>query len=205
MEKFLISTGGLGNVRLDDLGYKLITDPTIDLDLLSYFTPEQISGSQTWLQSALDAGSLTAKNESGMSITRADAALNALNWWQLAKDDTTSSITGTLLWQQKLKMTTPVLPIGKYRIGWQMDYTADDKDSNKGFVFKVEIDDTTIINDSDGMGSWENREKWIPISGFDYVDFASAAAHTIDIDYAVLDTGRTAYIRRARLEIWRVL
>lgn len=99
---------------------------------------------------------------------------------------------------EKLKLTTPSLPAGDYLIGWSMELANSNKD--KCTMARVHLDDTTVLGEQCKPKTQSNNE-YVGWSGFKVVTL-TAAVHTIDIDYkAVSDT---AYIRRARLEIWRV-
>jgi hypothetical protein len=65
----------------------------------------------------------------------------------------------------------------------------------------VQIDDTTTIMEinvemSDTSTMQSNN-------GY-YIAQLTAATHTIDIDYCGESSGTTNYIRRARIEMWRV-
>lgn len=119
---------------------------------------------------------------------------------QHASSDSESSTTSAT-YQQKLRLTTPSLLAGTYRIGW---YAEVMQSSTTDDVFcRVQIDDAT-----DAMEiniEIKDNTNYVPISGFYYATFGSAAVHDIDMDYrAESSPTTTSYIRRARLEIERV-
>jgi hypothetical protein len=101
--------------------------------------------------------------------------------------------------QNKLTMTTPSLPAGKYRIGWYAEMLG--ANTGVSWEMRVQLDDTTNLC----LPLKEPRDStdWFPVSGMAYQTL-SAATHTIDIDFRSEDAGVTTSIRRARLEIWRV-
>ena len=109
-----------------------------------------------------------------------------------ASEGESSTTAGT--YQQKLRLTTPSLPSGEYRISWsfEMDGQGDNADA------QVELNDTTQI----GFNFYDSSiNGYIQVSGF-YYDTLSGV-NTIDIDYRDLQAA-ACLIRRARLEIWRV-
>jgi hypothetical protein len=110
------------------------------------------------------------------------------------------SSTTSALWQQKLRLTTPSLPAGDYRIGWSFEYST--MDQNAKYKFRVRLDDTTDFMDILVATTKDYSEGcWFHDGGMK-VSTLTAGIHFVDIDYASI--GQTTYIRRARLEIWRV-
>lgn len=102
---------------------------------------------------------------------------------------------------QKLRMTTPSLPIGKYRIGvsyaWRKNSTFSD------FLGRVQVNDTTTLIEH----AQEPKEKDVSqkaiACGFAYYEVTSAEILNIDLDFAT-ESSQQADISYARLEIWRV-
>jgi hypothetical protein len=120
--------------------------------------------------------------------------------FQETSNDGESSTTSST-WQQKLRLTTGSVPAGKYRIGWYLEGSGDD--ANIRFEYRVQIDDTTTIMEwHPGFPKKYSSGEW-QVNGGHYYATLSAASHDIDLDYRNND-GNTTYIRRARLEIWRV-
>jgi len=104
--------------------------------------------------------------------------------------------------QQKLRLTTPSLPAGTYRIGWYCELSAGA--ANDPAKFQVQLDDTTTLGGKTTKWSMTySQGLWEPTEGFAYA-ILTADTHTIDLDYAAYNSGDTIYIKRARLEIWRV-
>lgn len=123
-------------------------------------------------------------------------------WSQYGSVDAEASYTGSTAYQQRLRVTTPSLPAGNYRISWYCELSADA--SNERLSSRVQIDDTTTIHECScyvsetyANGGWTNR------AGH-YVGALGAGVHNLDLDYAIEDTGDTVYIRRARIMIWRM-
>jgi hypothetical protein len=116
--------------------------------------------------------------------------------FQQASSDTESSTTSATF-QQKLRLTTGTLPSGTYRIGfycetWQSGL-ADLAE------WQVELNDTTVL--ATGLNEPEDGDERWDHGGFVYQSLSGS--NTIDLDWRQ-QGGSTAYIRRARLEIWRV-
>jgi hypothetical protein len=122
--------------------------------------------------------------------------------FQQAASEGLSQHTGNTNYQEKLKLTTASIPAGTYRIGWACDWYSDSTDGNKAFKMRVQVDDSVTAIEWNAVNSMADKGE-SPAAGFGYVTL-TAAAHTIDIDYGVEDAGKTAYIKNARLEIWRV-
>jgi hypothetical protein len=100
-------------------------------------------------------------------------------------------------WQQKVSMTTGNLPSGTYRIGF---YNETRQSSSAGQVaWRVQLNNTTTI--AEASQEPDDYTDTFSYSGFQY--FSLSGVNTIDMDYYRGYTG-TAYISRARLEIWRV-
>jgi len=113
----------------------------------------------------------------------------------LGQSTTTSS---TL--QQKLRLTTTSLPAGDYVLHWSA--TAGTLSDEQGFRMSVELDDTTELADFTSLSGDDSSD------GRDAGMFAGTArltlngVHNIDIDFAA--SGGTAFIRDARLTLWRI-
>jgi hypothetical protein len=114
--------------------------------------------------------------------------------FQQAVSSGTSSTSSTS-YQQKLRLTTPSLPAGTYRIGWSYEVDGNNQNSQS----RVELNDTDELAynyfDSSING-------YIQLGGFAYRSISGV--NTIDIDYSKITVGTAIDIRRARLEIWRV-
>jgi len=111
------------------------------------------------------------------------------------------SSTTLAAYQQKLRITTPTLPAGDYKISWFYNYSSDDE--NAPMDFQVEVDDTTqIFNATPTQKKKYADGVYNSASGF-YTITLTNATHTIDLDYANTNS-KITYIKEARLEILRV-
>ena len=121
-----------------------------------------------------------------------------------AQSEAQSSVTGDNAYHEKLKLTTASIPAGTYRIGWYAERSMNDE--GLPYKFRVQVDDTTDLCEPSPVQKKKFEDgAWTSVSGFKSNVVLTAAVHTIDIDYGTSDAGKTAYIRKARLEIWRII
>jgi hypothetical protein len=111
------------------------------------------------------------------------------------------SINNATIYQQKLRLTTPSLPAGNYRISWFYNWSHGG--GNNNFLARVQVDDTTgIFNHTQEPQDTAAGQANV-VSGFIYTSL-TAGAHNIDLDFASSSNGSTARMSNARLEIYRV-
>jgi len=115
-------------------------------------------------------------------------------------DDSISSTTSTS-WQEKLQLDLNNIPDGKYRIGWFYEWQM--RNGSFDFRCRLQLDDTEDIMNQQQEPQDANSDQWYPASGFGYKTLSSGN-HKIEIDYCSSKKNKTAKIRRARLEFWRV-
>jgi hypothetical protein len=110
------------------------------------------------------------------------------------------STTTQTTYQEKLKLTTSSLSGGVYRVGWHNEMRCSSVANDA--LYRIQVDDTTTLAEvNNEIGDNAN---YLPGAGFGYVTLTSGV-HTIDMDYRVEGgPGTTAYIRRARIELWKV-
>ena len=130
------------------------------------------------------------------NITISGSTASGIVDWVYDEDDTESSTTSTA-WTEKLSISSTV-PSGDYIILWSYEWSHSD--TSRFFDGRLQLDDTTNI-----MGHHEstsNTANWVPVSGFKRLQLSGS--HTLDLDYRSSKKNKTAYIRRARLELWRI-
>ncbi len=116
--------------------------------------------------------------------------------------DSTSSTSSTS-YQRKLRLSAYNLPAGDYRINWYYEWSSTGSYWGGGaFRARVQINNTTTIMEYDTNPSDYGNDRWKPASGF-YVGSLSGDVD-IDLDYCISNNNYSSYIRRARLDIWRV-
>lgn len=118
------------------------------------------------------------------------------NFQQGSSDGESSTTSGTF--QQKLRITTASLPAGTYRIGFYYEWQ---KSGLTDFASRVQVNDTTNCMEGFEEAPDAGNDQWFPRGGFYY--YTGSGVLNIDLDYHNGNQD-TAYIRRARLEIWRV-
>lgn len=142
-------------------------------------------------------------NQEPPNVTYWDSLLTGVvfgNEYQSNRSDSESSTTSAT-YQQKVRLTTTTLTGGTYRIEWFFEHTMGGDD--KQFGFRAQLDDTTTMTEGiiEAKGQYTDSQ-WRSVAGWDEQTL-SAASHTIDVDYRDVG-GDTAYIRRARVSLWRV-
>ncbi|NPV12870.1 MAG: hypothetical protein HPY57_13950 [Ignavibacteria bacterium] len=116
-------------------------------------------------------------------------------YFQEVSNDTQINFTNKT-YLQRLNITTPNLPNGKYRVGWNAEVTTNN--TNNSIYIRIQHNDTTTYN----KASIEPKDtiNWHSVSGFFYVTISGV--NTFDMDYRV--NGNTGRLRYARMEFWRI-
>lgn len=123
--------------------------------------------------------------------------------YNFAVSDVESTTTATD-WQEKTEMSLTDLPEGNYRIEWSFEWSYSFQESaganfgvhiNWGAITIMETEMAVPKNGTYGKGCYYHQ------GGFGYVNL-TAGDHKIAINYHAVG-GKIAYIRKARLEIWR--
>ncbi len=143
-----------------------------------------------------DLGEFRLRDAAGVFNPRSGGALFGTAW-QYAASEAVSTTTSNS-YQEKVKLTTPVLVAGDYLVGWSaLLCTAS---ANKNFQARVQVDDTTTLTEIQYRNAIADQD--YVLSGFAKVTL-TAASHFIDLDYSSL-VGSSTSIRWARLAFWRV-
>jgi len=100
-------------------------------------------------------------------------------------------------WQQKLRLALTDIPDGTYVVQWYCELRHSNNTPTEMAEMQVEVNDMTQI----GYSMWPYN-LFEDAGGFAVADL-SAGSYNIDLDYRQAGGG-TAYIRRARLLIWRI-
>ena len=178
-------------------------DTNDEYELIQAATMDQLGGqdldSTVTAPTGTEDGFHLAWNESNNEYELVDdgsVAVYGTEFQEASAEAETSTTSETF--QQKLRMTTPSLPAGDYRIG----FYAEMRSVNSGdrYKFQVQIDDTTTISTLVIEPRHENDR--FPLTGFRHETLASGV-HNIDIDFAADEPSITAFILSARLEIYR--
>jgi len=100
-------------------------------------------------------------------------------------------------WQQKLRVTLTDIPDGTYVVQWYCELRHSNNTATERAEMQIEVNDMTQI----GYSMWPYN-LFEDAGGFAVADL-SAGSYTIDLDWQQAGGG-TAYIRRARLLVWRM-
>lgn len=124
---------------------------------------------------------------------------------QYEEDDPISSTISTV-YIEKLKLTTPVLVAGTYKLEWGMLLRPDDGGPNSSVFARVQVDDTITLCEAeeqvDDVVFGTDTGSWGSVAGFKQIVLA-AGSHFFDVDYRCVNPGG-ANIRCARLSLFRV-
>ena len=115
------------------------------------------------------------------------------------EDESESTTTDDVNWQQKLRLTFTPPEAGDYWIHWSVE--AANSGANKGTYIQLEQDDTTQINTSLNAPIVANG--YLNVDGFKKVTL-DTSQHTFDIDFMANTSTSTAKVRRARLAIRKI-
>jgi hypothetical protein len=116
-------------------------------------------------------------------------------------DETVTTTTSTD-WQRKLRLQAYALQQGQYKVEWYYEW--NHSNSSNEFEARIKINNIIIGEHRErptGVGNFNDYS--FPQSGFS-INTLNAGDYNIDIDYATSARNKTAYIRRARLILWRV-
>ena len=112
------------------------------------------------------------------------------------------SSTNSTTYQDKIDWTTSSLPIGRYRLGWSYSWsfgsTTDD------FEARILLNGSTTLMLHAQEPKDAGMDQLHRHSGFDYFDVSSAGTQDINLQYRTDNGAVTAFIQRARIELWRV-
>jgi len=143
-------------------------------------------------------GQVLRYNETNSQYEPADQSSSSTfgSQFQQETDDSETQTTSTS-YVQRLRMTTPSLPSGTYRVGWYYEWQVT---GLTDYLARIQVNDTTNIVEVREEAVDAGSNQWFPRSGFGY--FTGFGVLNIDLDYAV--PTNSVKMRRARLEIWRV-
>jgi hypothetical protein len=122
------------------------------------------------------------------------------SYYAYAKSDGVSS-TNSITFVNKVSLITSTVASGTYKIEWYAELNRNS--ASNDVMFRTYLDETTELCNTNFRIADANS--WLIVSGFDIVSFTSSATHRIDVQFAGQTTGKTSYIRRARVEITRLI
>jgi hypothetical protein len=138
---------------------------------------------------ATDAGGGTALIENLFGQYFTEAAVEA------------GTTTTLATYQLSVRLTTPNVPAGKYRVGWSYEWGLSTTSNN--FNGRILQDGATVLWDHVQEPQDNAAAQQHPAGGFQYVTL-TAGVHTFDIEYRSQTAGVTARIWDSHLEFWRV-
>jgi len=150
------------------------------------------------------SGSATVSGAVDVEISAGSSESTFGSEYDYAESEGESSTTSTS-WQQKIRLSVTGITAGTYRIGWSYEWSLSNHEKS-GSSFNVDIDEGVSEIHQVEMGVEKNAKysdgSFYVSSGFGHEPLSSGS-HTIDLNFKAL-SGCTNYVRKARLEIWRV-
>lgn len=121
------------------------------------------------------------------------------SWYAWDGDELETNTNSAYTYITKATLSVTGVPAGYYRVSWYYEWRRNS--ASNDFMASIVIDGTTIL--------MEHREEtqdvntWHTNCGFGIVQLSSGN-HASVLGYCGDSSGNTSYIRRARLEFWRV-
>ena len=160
----------------------------------SYSNVKTANGTVYGFDNQHSSGALADVNTVGRYRVAGRPTVLMTEYQDAASNDESSTTNTTFV--QKLRMSTPSLPLGKYRIGWQLEFKNNHR---RGGEYRVQINDSTTIAQAEGTD--RTTRGFTTESGFYYASGVSGVQN-IDIDFRAVRG--TSFVQAARLEIWRI-
>lgn len=151
---------------------------------------------------AQDDDTLRYIDDTGQVFTIATGGASSVfgNEYQ-SQESLGQSTTTSTTFQDKIDWTTTSLPAGTYRVGWSFGWSHGA--TNTDFESRIQRNGTTVMSHmqepQDSGTDQFHRE-----CGFFTFTIGAAATQDLNLQFRTDDSDDTAYIRDARLELWRV-
>lgn len=132
----------------------------------------------------------------------ASAIITGLPYYYYDSDENEES-TNSTSWINRFTLTVSGIEPGKHRIAWYYEYRLNK--AGKDLYVRVYLNDDTANPIHDVYLSMIQTTNYVSTSGF-YHETLSSGTYHIDMDWSISSAqgGTTAYMRRVRLEFWRV-
>jgi len=120
--------------------------------------------------------------------------------YYFAKSAAISSTTGTS-YLEKLKMITPFLTEGAYRVAWSYNWRYSS--TSNSFYARVQLNDTETLSEFVSEPNGKDSDQSNIVYGFDMVNLSSGI-HEFDVDFKSGRNNNTAYIWNVKIEMWEI-
>jgi hypothetical protein len=121
------------------------------------------------------------------------------SWYAWGGEEAETNTNSAYTYVTKATLSVTGIPDGYYRVSWFYEWRRNT--ASNDFMATVIVDSTTTLmeqrEESQDVNTWHIE------SGFGIVQLSSGN-HSVVLGYCGDSTGSTSYIRRARLEFWRV-
>lgn len=111
--------------------------------------------------------------------------------------------TNSTSWINRLTLTASGVDSGEYRLGWYYEYRLNK--AGKTLYVRIALNDDHVNLMHDVSLSMIQTTNYVSSAGF-YHETLSSGTYHIDVDWKISSAtgGTVAYLRRVRLEFWRV-
>jgi len=185
----VIMTRSVADQGYYELPYRLWVEALDDEDVIADVTSGELVVNDGISDLSVTAGlALLRKFQTFEGSSFAD-----LTQYQSAESLSKSS-TGSTSYQNKVTLCTSGLAAGDYRVSWSFEWRA--QSNNKAVGYRVQVGNETAIMEVKP----EHRNNWHHCGGAAKITISDDV--NIKLDYKKI--AKNAYIRNARLEIWRI-
>ena len=117
--------------------------------------------------------------------------------------DENEESTNSISWVNRLTLTVSGTDPGEYRLGWYYEYRLNKAGKTLSVSISLNDDYDNLLHDVNL--SMIQTTNYVSSAGF-YHETLSSGTYHIDINWKISSAqgGTTAYLRRVRLEFWRV-
>lgn len=131
-----------------------------------------------------------------------DEFVSGLPYYYYDSDENEES-TNSTSWINRFTLTVSGIQPGKHRVAWYYEYRLNK--AGKNLYVRISLNDDYVNLLHDVSLSMIQTTNYVSSAGF-YHETLSSGTYHIDLDWSISSAqgGTTAYLRRVRLEFWRV-
>ena len=195
----LTTTGTLNPVVVTDLGKRSFPHPTTNYNLITEYRKEELLKSLD-LQTAITSGYITLTYENANAIRILQPTNNVFGEGYSVLEVPAETSTTSITLQTKLTLAYTPENSGTYRIGIYGEVRQGTANRQVRIFSNNSIG--TILDISPMFAS-NVATNYLPIHCMENQDLVGNTAYTFIIQYCTVTSG-TAFMRNAKIEIWRV-
>lgn len=176
--------------------YDATADPTVDDD-----TTEGYAVGSRWVNETANKEFVCLDPTEGSATwteTTQSGSTNIFGTEFTYKQEDEESKTSSSKWQTKISLSVSSLPSGLYRVAYHAELYH--RDNARFTDLRVLMDKKAVAEAAPFR--YFNSLPWCPATGFMFLTLSGS--HEFVMQYRSSQNNKTAYIRRSRLELWRV-